>query len=260
MIESKETGVYKITNLVNGKFYIGSSTSEKDGFKDRINTHIRLLNRKTHYNKHLQSAWLKYGSHNFKFEIVEVVYGKDKILEREQYYITLYGVTNPKIGYNKSPKANSQLGFKHTEETKKKMSESAKIYSKEISERMKKLHTGKKMLNETKEKISKKLKACKRNEDFKNKMSIIGKNRIISEEIKNKISQTKKGVNSKKRKPVYQVDLNDEIIKIWSYAGEAEEILNISKGKISAVCLGKRKTAGGFKWKYYDEMDETKDN
>ena len=55
MITSKNTGVYKITNLVNNKFYIGSSTSIKDGFKDRIKTHIRLLNNCEHYNKHLMT-------------------------------------------------------------------------------------------------------------------------------------------------------------------------------------------------------------
>ena len=255
MIDSKETGIYKITNIINGKIYIGSSTSEKDGFKDRINTHIRLLNRKTHYNKHLQSSWVKYGSENFKFEIVEIIYGKNNILEREQYYIDLYNVINSKIGYNKSPIANSQLGFKHSNESKQKMSESAKIYSKEISERMKKIHTGKKMSDETKQKISEKLKGCQRSKEFKNKMSNIAKNRVVSDENKQKISEYKKNVISKKRKPIYQLSLDGDKIKIWSYAGEAEKELNVCKGKITDVCLGKRKTAGGFKWEYYYEMD-----
>jgi group I intron endonuclease len=255
MIESKETGVYKITNLVNGKIYIGSSTSEKDGFKDRINTHIRLLNRKTHYNKHLQSAWLKYGSHNFKFEIVELIYGKEKIIEREQFYIDFYNVTNPKKGYNKAQIANSQLGFKHSEESKKKMSEAAKRYSKEISERMKKINTGRKMSDETKEKISNKIKGIKRDEKFKEKMKLISQNRVLSDETKKKISDTKKGYISKKRIIIIQMDLDGNFIKRWSHAGEAEKELNITKGKISEVCLGKRKTTGGFKWMYENEMD-----
>lgn len=255
MINSKETGVYKITNLINNKIYIGSSTSEKDGFKDRINTHIRLLNNKKHPNKHLQSSWDKYGSEHFNFEIIEIIKGKEKIIEREQYYIDFYNVINPNIGYNKSPTANSQLGFKHSEESKRKMSEAAKLNSKEISERMKKIRSGKKMDDLTKEKISKKLKGIKRDEDFKNKMRIIGKNRVISDERKNKISESKKGEISKKRKEVSQLDLENNLIKIWSFAGEAEAELKISKGKISAVCLGVRKTAGGFKWKYNDKMD-----
>lgn len=250
MIDSKETGVYKIINLVNNKLYIGSSSNLKDGFKDRIRTHIRLLNRKTHPNKHLQSAWIKYGSDNFKFEIIELINDKGKIIEREQFWIDFYRVTDPKIGYNKSPIANNQLGFKHSEESKKKMSESAKKYSKEISERMKILNTGKKMGEIQKEKISEKLTGLKRSEEFKHKISKIRKNTVMKQSSIEKIRLSKIGVISKKRKPIYQLSLDGNIIKSWSYAGEAEYKLKIPKGKISAVCLGNRKTAGGFKWKY----------
>jgi len=254
MINSKETGVYKIINLINNKIYVGSSSSTKDGFKDRIRTHIRLLNSKTHPNKHLQSAWDKYGSHNFSFQIIEVIEDKNKIIEREQFWIDFYCVTNPDIGYNLSPTANSQLGFRHSEESKKKMSESAKKYSKEISERMKKLNTGKKMSDEQKTKISKKIKGLKRSDEFKNKMSIIRKTNPMKQTSIEKMRLTKIGSVSKKRKPVYQLDLDGNVIKLWAHAGDAERELIITKGKISAVCLGKRKTAGGFKWRYYNEM------
>jgi group I intron endonuclease len=73
MINSNETGVYKIINLINNKIYIGSSTNEKGGFKDRINTHIRLLNRNTHPNKHLQSAWNKYGEDNLNLRLLKLL-------------------------------------------------------------------------------------------------------------------------------------------------------------------------------------------
>jgi group I intron endonuclease len=257
MINSNETGVYKIINLINNKIYIGSSTNEKGGFKDRINTHIRLLNRNTHPNKHLQSAWNKYGEDNFEFKVIEVVKGKEKIIEREQYYIDSCGVIDNKIGYNKSPIANSQLGFKHSNETKKKMSDSAKIYSNEISKRMKELRTGQTLSETTKKKISEKLTGLKRGDEFKEKMRVIGGNRIVSDETKKKISDNKKGYISEKRKSVYQLDLDGNIIKLWLFSGEAEAELKITKGKISEVCLGKRKTTGGFKWVYKDEMDKT---
>jgi hypothetical protein len=51
------------------------------------------------------------------------------------------------------------------------------------------------------------------------------------------------------------MDLDGNFIKKWPHAGEAEKELNIAKGKISEVCLGKRKTTGGFKWMYENEMD-----
>ena len=165
---SHKSGIYKITNTINQKIYVGSSVN----LKKRFNTHINSLIKNTHHSKTMQRAYNKYGKDSFIFEVVELVELKENLLIREQYYMD---ELNPfgDNGFNNERIAGSKLGFKHTEETKKKMSESAKIYSKEISERMKKLHTGKKMLNETKEKISKKLKGCKRNEDFKNKMSNI---------------------------------------------------------------------------------------
>ena len=250
MINSKKTGVYKITNLINDKFYIGSSTSSKDGFKDRIKTHIRLLSRGEHYNKHLQSAWDKYGVESFKFEILEELTGKIKILEREQYYIDSLDATNPKIGYNKAKTAGSILGFKHSDESKIKMSISAKLHSKEISERMKIRMTGKNHSEVTKNKIAKKLTGIKRNDSFKEKMRIIKTGKSHSNETKDKMSNSKLGLVSKKRLKVYQLDLEDNIIKLWNFAGDAECELNIKTGAISAVCKNRRKTAGGFKWVY----------
>jgi len=256
MINSKKTGVYKITNLKNNKIYVGSSTSTKDGFKDRINTHIRLLKNNTHYNKHLQSAWTKYGPEAFKFEILEILIGKEKIIEREQYYIDILDATNPKIGYNKAKIAGSILGVKHSEISKIKMSISAKLHSKEISERMKKRMTGSKLSEITKNKISNKLTGIKRNNTFKEQMRVIKTGKKHSEESKDKISKAKLGIPSKKRLKVYQLDLNNNIIKLWDFSGYAEIELNICKGKILAVCNNKGITAGGFKWVYEKDLNK----
>jgi predicted GIY-YIG superfamily endonuclease len=75
-------GVYKITNLVNGKFYIGSSKN----IKARWYQHKSQLNDNQHRNIHLQNAWNLYGSQNFQFEIIEKC-ELEKQFEREQYYL-----------------------------------------------------------------------------------------------------------------------------------------------------------------------------
>ena len=62
-------------------------------------------------------------------------------------------------------------------------------------------------------------------------------------------SAKNKGVKTK----IVQISLDGEIIKIWDSMGEVERQLGISTSKISGVCKGKRKTTGGYKWKYYDE-------
>ena len=91
---NKVCGVYKITNTVNNKFYIGSS---KD-IENRWKQHIDALVKKEHGNTHLQRSWNKYGSQNFKFEIIEEC-DPSVQFEREQYYLN---ALNPfdNNGYN----------------------------------------------------------------------------------------------------------------------------------------------------------------
>ena len=75
-------GVYKITNIINGKFYIGSSKN----IYSRWYQHKKKLNDNIHGNAHLQNAWNKYGEKNFKFEIIEQCINELQF-EREQYYL-----------------------------------------------------------------------------------------------------------------------------------------------------------------------------
>jgi len=94
-------GVYKITNTVNGKIYIGSSQC----FKERLNKHVRLLKNGKHVNAHLQSAVLKHGLEVFHFEILEVTNLENRF-EREQFYMDSLKVCDDTVGYNISPTAN----------------------------------------------------------------------------------------------------------------------------------------------------------
>jgi group I intron endonuclease len=96
-------GVYKITNITNGKIYVGSS---KD-ISRRWNEHIRTLEANAHINPHLQNAWNKYGKNNFTFEVIEQCDGKNQY-EREQYYIDLYKPFQDK-GYNIVQKISNDL-------------------------------------------------------------------------------------------------------------------------------------------------------
>ena len=51
-------------------------------------------------------------------------------------------------------------------------------------------------------------------------------------------------------KPVLQYDTSKNFIKKWSCIKEASKKLKIKDSNISLVCKGKRKTAGGYIWKY----------
>lgn len=65
-------------------------------------------------------------------------------------------------------------------------------------------------------------------------------------ETKNKISNTRK-------KPVMQYAKTGEFLATFKSAVDAQENLGIDQGHISQCCKGKRKTAGGYKWKYKGE-------
>ena len=130
-LTKEKSGIYIITNLVNQKYYIGS-TSE---FKSRCRSHRTLLKRNKHFNKHLQSAVNKYGLVNFTFNCLEVILADNfqsneeftKFLtNREEFYIQQMNATDPKYGYNARVECTSNIGLKWSEESKRKFSESKK--------------------------------------------------------------------------------------------------------------------------------------
>lgn len=115
MIE-RLSAIYTITNVVNGKVYVGCA---KD-FHERELSHKNKLRYNKHANRHLQSAWNKYGSWNFKFEIYELC-DPSKLIDREELVISHLNTTDPSRGYNICKKGTSHLGVKRTDECKKKI-------------------------------------------------------------------------------------------------------------------------------------------
>ena len=62
-------------------------------------------------------------------------------------------------------------------------------------------------------------------------------------------SESKKGIKNHRHQPVLQYDKDGNFIREWGTMTEAETTLNITH-KIHYVCQGKRKTCGGYIWKY----------
>lgn len=110
------SGIYKFTNKVNGKSYVGSASY----LDSRKRTHLRDLRAGTHYNTKFQAAWNKYGAQAFDYSVIELVDDMGLLRAREQHWMDALNVVAE--GYNILPKAGSMSNYKHTEETKKKMS------------------------------------------------------------------------------------------------------------------------------------------
>lgn len=110
--------IYKITNILNNKIYIGSAAY----YDKRIGDHISNLRKNKHHNNYLQNAFNKYKEENFVFEIIERVVCKEQLKEREQYYIDLYKPYNSNIGYNLCNLAErNRFGMKQPESAKIKI-------------------------------------------------------------------------------------------------------------------------------------------
>lgn len=261
-------GIYKIISIRDNKFYVGSTNN----FANRNKYHFRYLRKNKHWNKHLQNAYNLYGEDNFKFvtekHIIDNI-STDELLQLEQEYLDKYQAETPELLYNTNYKANKppsrigshptiteehkykislQRGWKHTQESKEKMSKSRKgktwedIYGIEGAAK-KRLHNSLKLKN----KISK-LKGKNISEIHKNKISKALTGRIISDKCRN----TNIILRSKQ---VKQIDIiTGEMINVFPSAKIAEISLTGKECKgVSAACTGKQKTALGFKWEYIKE-------
>jgi group I intron endonuclease len=125
--------IYKITNIINNKIYIGSAKY----FARRKGEHYYMWRNSKHSNQHLQNSYNKYGD-VFKFEIIEYCIEKN-LIEKEQFYID---TLNPQ--YNILKEAYSSIGFKHSEETKQLLSKKFKGMQRSL---------GRKFSEETKSKM-----------------------------------------------------------------------------------------------------------
>jgi hypothetical protein len=98
-------GIYKITNIVNDKIYIGSSKH----IESRWSCHLSDLRRNDHHSKHLQRAADKYDISVFKFEILQET-KEEELIKVEQEYLDKLRPYDKNIGYNISDKAERISG------------------------------------------------------------------------------------------------------------------------------------------------------
>lgn len=181
----KLSGIYKIESKIKPeKIYIGSAVN----IADRWRCHLKELRKNTHHNPKLQCHFNKYGESDFTFSIL-LGCDKEYLIVNEQFFIDSY-----KPWFNCRPLANSSLGYRYSDEIKKKMGAS-KI--------------GRKLTEEHKLKCSKALKGRVFTEDHKRNMSLAlmghkswnkgiklteeQKERIYTDEVRSRMNQDKKG-------------------------------------------------------------------
>lgn len=110
--------IYKITNDVNNKVYIGQTVhtlaQRKKGYENETNY-------RTREPRLIIRAMRKYGLEHFHFEGIDTAETTKELDEKERYWIQYYTSCDTSLGYNMARGGNS-VG-KHSEETKRKISE-----------------------------------------------------------------------------------------------------------------------------------------
>lgn len=217
--------LYTITDTISNKIYIGQSIKEKERWRQH-----KYLARQENPIQYIHRAMKKYGINNFIYEVIATCLTQCDADETETQLIKQYDSRNKERGYNMAPGGNvawqaglppemyPMFGKHHTEESKKKISESnlGKIMSNEsrqkmsesmqqrlligwkpasndeISQKISKSHIGKIVSEETKEKIRKYHTGLIHSEETKNKMSEAKIGKKKSKEHRKNISLAKR--------------------------------------------------------------------
>lgn len=178
--------IYKATNLINGKVYIGQTIRT---LHMRRITHLSEARRKKR-NHHFHNSLNKHGFDNFKWETIDSAKTQLELNQRERFWILFYDSTNPKYGYNRD--YGGSFG-KRSKETRQKMSRIMKgrKFSKEHCENISKAKKGLPLS----EKAKKSMKNRKNGwtKELREKKSIAMKRENLDPAIRRKISDANTG-------------------------------------------------------------------
>lgn len=217
-------GIYKITNLTNGKVYVGQSIHIEQRFKE----HEYSLCNNRHDNRYLQAAWNKYGKASFMFEVIEEC-RVDELDARETYWKQYHDPNTYNLGNTKGKGTTSAetrhkigLAFKGDKNPSKRPEVRKKISDKQL---------GHAVSIEARHKISKSLIGTKHPPRSSTHIQHLRE-------------------SSPNKRKVSQLSKDGQLIKVWDCVNDAARFYKISQANISDCCLGKQKTAKGFIWSY----------
>lgn len=262
------SAVYKITNEQNGKVYIGGSSN----VRDRRQHHEWDLEHNRHANKALQEDFNNCPD-SFRFDVIEYCSEED-LVDLERKYIAEYDSMNHAHGYNRESGGNANktisdetkkiwsdqrkgegaamYGKHHTEDTRKKISETqkGKIISDETRRKISQAKIGKHPSEETRRKWSKTRKGRKLSPEHCAAIARGRKGIVMDEEWRRHIGEAHKGKNMGEENKYHKDIICIETGELFHGVNDAGRKMGISATHISAACKGKRNVAGGYHWRY----------
>ncbi len=230
--------IYKITNSINSKIYIGQTTQS---IKKRW-----CLHKKSESCRAISSAIKKYGADSFKIEIIEECKTLQELNDREAYWIKEINSLSPN-GYNLTTGGNSKTA---SVETKLKMSEA---YNNQELRNLISTISKKNWENpDYRENLSKKRREMWENPEYRSKMSKIRKDAHKNKELHEKLVAGIIRASRKRRKPVVMTDLDGQEYEFFSIQNAIDSLpdLKLIQSQISQCCIGNNKTHRKRKWRF----------
>ena len=218
--------IYKITNKLNGKIYIGQTART---LEERMKEH-RWSN-----ELYIDRAIRKYGINAFEVSVVEECTDSDELNERERYWIAFYNCKKPN-GYNMTDGGDGGAGHVVSEEAKNKIS---------------KFHKGRKKSEKTCKKISESKTGHSLSKNHRNKIGETGRGRIASSKTRVQMS-----ASCKNKRAVVCIETGE----IFESIAAAAKWVNMSRSSISDVIYGRSKSAGGYHWKFDEKNNEVEED
>ena len=219
--------VYKHTNKINNKIYIGiTSRTAQERWGHNGNNYST--------SPHFFSAVHKYGWDNFEHEILFEELTKEEACAKEKELIKEYKANDRRFGYNQTDGGEY---FEANEDVRRRIS---------LAMMGNKNGLGKPCSEEKKRKISEAQKGKIVSEETRRRQSESAKRRKhngCSEEVKEKLRNS-----YPKMRKVYCIETDT----VYKSVQECARQLELNASYVSAVCRGKYKTAKGFHLKYYD--------
>lgn len=224
------SGIYLLRNTINDKVYVGQAGN----IYHRIFEHLRARN--SILKNKLYRASAKYGWDAFTCELLEKVDEPELLNERETFWIQhFHAHVN---GYNICEFGGVTRNYRHSAETRQKMSNNRPSYEGELNPFFGKNHT-----DEARSKVGKANASYVRTEEHKTKTRETSR--------KNALLGLNRG--TKPPIPVLQIDpMTMQVVRRWDSISDAARAVGAKDSDIGDVCKGKvgRKSRKGYLWKY----------
>lgn len=232
--------IYKITNKLNGKIYIGKDERSKQEYYGSGILIVRAIK--------------LYGKDSFKKDIIAEVEGREELCKQEIYWITYYNSTDRQVGYNitKGGDGGDTLtNHPNIVNIRKKISDktAGRVFTEEHLKNLKSNHPRLKLKDKNMDydKWLFNIREAHSRRKGKTLEEILGPEKANSVKLHLKEKRHERVLEF--NKPVGQYNKQGTLISKYNSQQEASEITGIRQGDISNCINGRQKTAKGYIWK-----------